>query len=256
MASVSDDVCPHCGGTGWKVSRGSDGVSRALRCDCRDTHRGAELAAAARIPLRYRHCTLENFDLPAAARELQLAHRLACAYSQDYPGMVDRDRSGLLFFGSVGAGKTHLAVAIAQKLIERGIACRFCDYRELLKQIQATFDPSNPETESGVVAPLLAVEVLILDDLGVGRATEWALETLHYILNHRYSHKLATLVTTNLEDGETRTTRLADGSEFRSQTTLTQAVGERLRSRLAEMCVFVALHGEDFRRANAADVIR
>lgn len=238
------DACPACGGTGWKPGAGGEDAG-VVRCECQAEQRTEELLASARIPPRYQHCTLENFDLPEGTRELHLAHRQAEAYSRDYPGLVDRDRSGLLFFGSVGVGKTHLAVGILHKLLDRGIACRFADYRELLKQIQSTFDPTNPATEAGVVRPLLDVEVLLLDDLGVGRATEWALETLHYILNHRYSQRRATLVTTNLEDGEAK-----------SQITLVQAVTERLRSRLYEMCVFVAVHGSDFRRTMAAPIVK
>jgi DNA replication protein DnaC len=253
--SSAPESCPVCGGTGWKMIAASSGPPRAARCECHFAQRAAELLAAARIPPRYQHCTLENFDVPEGARELLLAHRQATAYSQDYPGLVDRDRSGLLFYGGVGSGKTHLAVAITRRLLERGIACKFVDHRALLKQIQATFDPLNPATEASVVQPLLEVEVLILDDLGVGRATEWALETLHYILNHRYSQQRATIITTNLEDTEARGHRLSDAAES-GLTSLAQAVGERLRSRLYEMCVFVALHGPDFRRSTAAPIVR
>ncbi|MGH9475691.1 MAG: ATP-binding protein [Terriglobales bacterium] len=252
---VPAETCPACGGTGWKLLSASGGApARAVRCDCHFARRAVALLAAAQIPPRYQHCTLENF-ITEGSRELILAHRAAVAYSRDYPGGVDRDRSGLLLYGGVGSGKSHLAVAMAARLLERGIACRFVDHRALLKQIQATFDPANPLTEAGVVQPLLEVEVLILDDLGVGRATEWALETLHYILNHRYSQQRATIVTTNLEDSETRARRLTDAGEA-GPTSLAQVVGERLRSRLYEMCVFVALHGGDFRRATAAPVVR
>ena len=219
---------------------GTTGGDRAIRCECVHAIRARALLQAAQIPPRYDHCTLENFDLPPGARELHLAHRIATAYSRDYPGLVDRDRSGIFFFGSVGTGKTHLSVAIARQLLERGIACRFADYRQLLKDIQATYDPTNPATEASVVRPLLDVEVLVLDDLGVGRATEWALETLHYILNHRYSHRLATIVTSNLDEGDA----------------LEQGLGARLRSRLHEMCVLVAMHGSDFRKTTATPVVR
>ncbi|MGH2345180.1 MAG: ATP-binding protein, partial [Chloroflexota bacterium] len=182
---------------------------------------------------------METFQYKGSS-ELEKAFILASGYAGNYPNLPDPDRTSLLFYGGVGTGKTHLAVAIAQGLLERGIGCVFSDYRELLKRIQATFDPTNPATEAGVVAPLLHAEVLILDDLGVGRATDWALETLHYILNHRYSQRLATILTTNLED-------LASSIEKR-EAVLVQAVGERLRSRLYEMCQFAGMHGEDYRQ--------
>lgn len=224
----------------------ADGApARAARCDCHFARRSAALWAGARIPPRYQHCTLENF-VSEGSREHGLALRTAESYSGAFPGGLDVDRKGLLFYGGVGTGKTHLAIAIAGRLLERGIGCRFVDHRALLKQIQATFDPANPATEAGVVQPLLDVEVLILDDLGVGRATEWALETLHYILNDRYSGRLATIITTNLDPGE----------QAGSESSLARAVGERLCSRLYEMCAFVELKGRDFRRERARPVVR
>lgn len=258
----AEDPCPLCRGTGWQLlpappaADGAPAQPRATRCPCQAAHRGSEIHAAAQIPPRYEHCTLENFLRPPGAHpSLQAAHLQAAAYAKDYPVFDYNRPSGLLFYGSVGSGKTHLAVAIAQRLLERGFACRFCDYRDLLKQVQATFDPANPATEAGVVGPLLAVEVLVLDDLGVGRATEWAVETLHYILNHRYSQQLATILTTNLTDGDPGA-RLGEGGEFRRQPALAEVIGERLRSRLYEMCTLVPLHGDDHRRQRAVSAPR
>jgi DNA replication protein DnaC len=259
-------ACAHCGDTGWRLahtsaSGGGTAPAAVVRCECEETRRTDALFEGAQIPERYHHCSLGSFVLRAGENELAQAHRAAKHFAKEYPGgLPDHDRTGLLLFGGVGAGKTHLAVGIAQQLLERGIACRFTDYRALLKQIQASYDPTNPATEQGIVAPLLSVEVLVLDDLGVGRATEWAQETLHYLLNHRYSHKLATILTTNLEDSEPRAVRVGDGrseaSQYSPQTTLVQVLGERLRSRLYEMCVFVPVHGRDFRREPSATAAR
>lgn len=256
--AVNSPVCPLCQGTGWRLLAPAAGevTGRAVACQCRREQRAERLVEDAGIPPRYRHCTLEDFDpqpYTGASESLGWALLVAKRFVENYPG----DRSGLLLLGPCGVGKTHLAVGIMRKLIEqRGAVCRFADYRELLKRIQSTYDPLNPESEASVIEPLLSAEVLVLDDLGVGRATEWAIETLHYLLNYRYSHELTSVLTTNLEDGEARRSRLADGTEFEPKKMLAAAIGERLRSRLFEMCRPVTLAGEDFRRrihSNASD---
>lgn len=229
--------CPICNDTGWRMLAASDSgsPSRVAACNCRLEKRVARLLEQAGIPPRYRHCTLEAFDpRPYAASEsLDWALRKARRFVENYPA----DRTGLLLIGPCGVGKTHLAVGILRLLIEqRGAAGRFADYRELLKSIQATYDPSNPQSEAGLLQPYLECEILVLDDLGVGRATEWAMETLHYLLNARYSRELTTILTTNLDDGDP------------TQKELTGAIGERLRSRLFEMCQTVNINGDDFRR--------
>ena len=193
---VSADVCPLCEGTGWKsVSIGSD--RRVTRCDCRLQARAQTLLAAARIPKRYEHCELSNFDFDGPHRQLFPARMAACKFVEEYP----MDNTGLLLIGSIGVGKTHLAVGIIKELVlSKGIACLFYDYRELLKQIQNSYNDSVKATELDVLRPVFDTEVLVLDELGAVKPTDWVWDTVSLILNNRYNDKRTTIITTNFPD--------------------------------------------------------
>ena len=102
--------------------------------------------------------------------------------------------------GPCGVGKTHLAVAALRQIVLRGHTGLFYDYRELLKEIQDSYNSENQATEMGVLEPVLTAEVLLLDDLGASKPSPWALETVGHILNSRYNDKRITLVTTNYLD--------------------------------------------------------
>ncbi len=87
-------------------------------------------------------------------------------------------------------GKTHLAVGILKKLIrERGVQGIFCDYRELLKEVQNSYNPSVAATELGILRPVFEAEVLVLDELGASKPTEWVWDTVAHILNTRYNDR-------------------------------------------------------------------
>ncbi len=134
--------------------------------------------------------------------------------------IIPSTRPGLLFVGSVGVGKTHLAVGIIKDLIrEKGIHCLFCDYRELLKSIQNSYNPSVQATEMEILRPVFDAEVLVIDELGAVRSTEWVFDTVNYVLNSRYNDNKTTIITTNFPDGpETRTQRLITCEAHRQQS--------------------------------------
>ncbi len=235
-----------CGGTGWK-SAGSE--HRVVRCDCRLKLRGDSLLLAARIPKRYEHCELSNFDFEGPHANLMAARMAACRFAEEYP----QDKTGLLLIGTIGTGKTHLAVGIVKELVvSKGIPCLFYDYRELLKQIQNSYNDSVKTTELDVLRPVFEAEVLVLDELGAVKPTEWVWDTVSLILNSRYNENRTTIITTNYPDDAARD---ANGnSEFaRAQRaargeTLGDRIGDRMRSRLHEMCRIVKMEGEDFRQ--------
>jgi DNA replication protein DnaC len=251
---VSADVCPLCEGTGWQsVSIGSD--RRVTRCDCRRQARAQTLLAAARIPKRYEHCELSNFDFDGAHRQLFPARMAACKFAEEYP----LDGTGLMLIGSIGVGKTHLAVGIIRELVlSKGISCLFYDYRELLKQIQNSYNDSVKATELDVLRPVFETEVLVLDELGAVKPTEWVWDTVSLILNTRYNDKRTTIITTNFSDDVGQDPYANPTSEFaRAQRstrreTLGDRIGERMRSRLHEMCRIIKMEGEDFRQIRSA----
>lgn len=239
-------ACELCGGTGWKPVE-QEGVRRVVPCDCRQETALARRLGAARIPPRYEHCAFENFEVsvhdnPAYNQSLQQARLLAEGFAREYPVGTE---FGLLFMGPCGVGKTHLAVAIVRALVEKGADCLFYDFRELLKAIQASYNPVSQTTEMQVLAPVLEAEVLLLDDLGASKPSDWVRDTVAHIVNSRYNDKRVTLITTNYPDAPV--TR-PQGSGVVREDTLSDRIGERMRSRLYEMCRVVDLQAEDFRR--------
>jgi DNA replication protein DnaC len=176
----------------------------------------------------------------------------ACKFVEDYP----MESTGLLLIGDIGVGKTHLAVGIIKELIlSKGIACLFYDYRELLKQIQNSYNDSVKATELDVLRPVFETEVLVLDELGAVKPTEWVWDTVSLILNTRYNSKRTTIITTNFpnlgerERHRNANSRSPEAAKYSAEReTLGDRIGERMRSRLHEMCRIVEMEGADFRQ--------
>src|SRR5205085_5073132 len=189
-------------------------------------------------------------DFPGADPSIALAHIAASRFVQEFD---PRDGQGLLIVGGIGTGKTHLAVGIIKDLVVKyGAPCLFCDYRELLKQIQNSYNDSVQATELEVLRPVFESEVLVLDELGAVKPTEWVWDTVSLILNTRYNNNRTTIITTNYPDDAARDSN--GNSEFsRAQRaargeTLGDRIGERMRSRLHEMSRIVKMEGADFRQ--------
>ncbi len=241
--TTDTEICPLCNGTGWQI-RQHEHEREVVRCQCRVRDRGDRLLAAAHIPVRYQHCELDNFQVPAKGT-LNDALSWALLFVEKYP----IETRGMLFVGPVGVGKTHLAVGIIKELIaSKGISCRFCDYRELLKSIQNSYNPSVQATEMGILRPIFDTEVLVLDELGAARSTEWVFDTVNYILNSRYNENKTTIITTNYADAPEQG-KLADDDPVRAARgeTLGDRIGLRMWSRLHEMCKKVEMEGTDYR---------
>jgi DNA replication protein DnaC len=223
--------CPICDDTGWKPIE-VDGVRRVARCDCVRDSASTRLLAEARIPRRYQHCDFDNYL--AYNEQLVKALHHAMRLADGFPVL----EKGLFFQGPPGVGKTHLAVAVLRHTIQhRGARGLFYDTRDLLRVIRSTYDAVNRTPEMDVLRPVLEAELLVLDDLGAEKTSEWVDETLNLIVNARYSEQRTTVFTSNYDDNPDNTD--PDSLLFR--------IGFRMRSRLHEMCEFLYLDGADYR---------
>lgn len=223
--------CELCDGTGWRPIE-SGGVRRVVRCDCWRERVGREHLADAHIPKRYQHCTLANFTAynESLERAVAQARRIADAFP-----VIGR---GLFLEGQPGVGKTHLAVAVLKQAIETaGARGLFYDTRDLLRVIRSTYDPAIRTTEIQVLRPVLQADLLVLDDLGAEKTSEWVDETMNLIVNTRYNERRLTVFTSNYPD-------IPDDTDPNS---LLFRIGARMRSRLHEMCEFVVMDAADYR---------
>jgi DNA replication protein DnaC len=245
--------CPQCDGTGWKPIE-LNGVRRVTPCDCQNLERSTSLLKQARIPPRYEHCELANFDVRKSMStghenpSLTIAKICAQRFVEEYPTDF-----GLLFVGPTGVGKTHLAVAVIRELmIRKGVECLFYDFHEMLKTIRDSYNPGTQSTELSVLQPVLDTEVLLLDELAASNPSGWVKETLQHIINSRYNYKKVTLITTTLPFGEAggRSQGKMPSGEIIPDVEFTlNQLGVTLRSRLYEMCKLVEMSSDDYRKA-------
>jgi DNA replication protein DnaC len=233
--STQSAPCPRCSNTGW-VTVDND-TNRVEPCGCQGDLRKRQRLASAGIPKRYEHCTLSTY------RERSTVLKNAKKRVQDFVDLwpaTDEGR-GLLLIGGCGVGKTHLAVAALTEIIESGKPGRmmFNNFQDLIQEIQASFDNDQVPSKSELLRPLLEADLLVLDELGSQKPTNFVQDILYYVINTRYNEERTTIFTTNYYDSP------PEGRE----ENLSQRIGTRLRSRLYEMASLVDFTGaNDYRR--------
>jgi len=249
--------CELCGGTGMRVERNKDGVRVAVHCQCQNERAAGWALSQAQVPKRYEHCTLADYETNFRGADPSLARALITArgFVDAYP--LHTEGKGLLLVGSIGVGKTHLAVGMLNALVrEKGAQGLFCDYRDLLKKVQNSYNPQVAATEMEVLRPVFDAEVLVLDELGASKPTDWVWDTVAHILNTRYNDKRTTIITTNYPNlpsaGAMGSDPVGNLRKATRDETLGDRIGDRMRSRLMEMCVAVEMAGEDWRQTTKA----
>lgn len=145
-----------------------------------------------------------------------------------------RDNTGLLLFGDVGTGKSFFAGCIANALLERDVPVLMTNFPSILNRLTGVFS----EDRADFIASLELYDLLIIDDLGVERSTEYAMEQMFYVIDSRYRSRKPMIITTNL--------RL---EEIKNPPDLAHA---RIYDRILERCAPILFAGKNFREENAS----
>ena len=186
----------------------------------------------ARIPKRFANKNFENFKVVGNKQRKEML--MAAKSYVDSFNFVNGAPQGLVMYGCVGCGKTHLGVAILQAVLRKGFTGLYYNMVDLLSDIRATFSDSTSLSEHDLLEDVIAPDLLVLDDLGAEKTSEFVNDRLYLIVNRRYESNQPILVTTNLGLDELR-----------------NKVGERTVSRLCEMSDWMdAFPNEDYRKAH------
>ncbi|TVQ91380.1 MAG: cell division protein ZapE [Deltaproteobacteria bacterium] len=244
---IASRACPACGDSGWVPAYDDDGRRAGMRrCRCVGFHLRLKRFNAMGLPGRLAQSTLANFVL-ADVENQRNAYAAAHVFAKHFtPGEINR---GLVLWGPVGRGKTHLlAGMLRQVAIEHGITARFIEFSHLLSTLKGRFD--RGEGAAAVLDTLVGVDVLAIDELGKGMLTEFELATIDELVSRRYNAARTIIATTNFRPGEATGIKRANLADRRhdKQPTLSDRVGERVYSRLQEMCTFAYLGGTDWRQ--------
>lgn len=186
------------------------------------TNRVRYMKEQSNLGKRFASRTFDTFD----ASENEKAYADCRWYVEN--GIHQPEKNGLILCGSYGTGKTHLAAAIVNEVTDQGVSALFNTYIGHLEAIKKEFGSNNERT---YLDKMYEVELLVLDDVGKERISEWSESVMFDVINNRYENMRPILITTNLNAKQ-----------------LEEYFGGAVYSRLIEMCNMVVTHGKDHRR--------
>jgi DNA replication protein DnaC len=236
-------LCSLCNGKGTRTVA-YDGGMRTGRCRCQKLPDRIQLFNNTCLPAAQGYCSFESFK--HINKGATLAAKSCTTWLQKF--ITEPEKKGLILSGQVGRGKTHLLISILRALIfERGEKVRFIEFSRLLSILRDGF--SKGESNQKLMSEICNIPILAIDELGKGRLTGWERTVIDDIVSGRYNSNGTIIATTNYKWGPPQNkgadlTNLAENFDIQ---TLGDRVGERVFSRLQEMCYFTPIQGDDFR---------
>ena len=250
--------CRVCRGTGWKLVPRSDGSAGkvAVACDCGMQDRAERVIERAHIPKRYEHCDFESYstDVGATASANRLAEKSQAPVAGIRSRLSRRRRKRTCYSWARLASAKRISPSPPSKnsFAAATPASSAITANSSKKSRPATTPPANPP-KWAFSNQSARVEILVLDDLGASKPSDWVRDIVGIVLNARYNERRTTIITTNYYDNpatEGEATRLPSGKLVMPtrEDSLDQRIGSRMRSRLFEMCRTVEITAPDFRR--------
>ena len=185
----AEDECPDCDGYGYIVTENDVRI-----CHCLAEKQLVKRLRNANIPRRYRSKSLENFKADTDQRRAALQR--VRKFVKEFDSSAEK--GGLFLLGASGTGKTHLAVAALTELIEQGHTGLFYNSASMIRDFRNRVGGSNTEEQNARLDRLISVDVLVIDDLGVTRLSDFVREQTYSVIDQRYSENKTLIVTSNL----------------------------------------------------------
>lgn len=237
---VCVQTCKSCLGKAQQVVNNS--VKPCRNRDLPPPRRFVNLFNQAKIPARYSSAHMNTFENKTG--NLGIIVNGVKVWLRHY--LTTPEKKGLILTGSAGVGKTYMLAAIAKALIEKNVSVRFVDFFQLVSQIKGGY--AENKSEQDILASMLSVDVLIIDELGKGRNSEFEATVLDQLVMNRYNENKILIASTNLTIHQNPIEEEDASKSFHYLGSLEKRVDARAFSRLLEMTEFIEMDGEDYRR--------